>query len=95
MALAIDRALTVLRDPEPVRIHIGPAVRDEAHAVLVDEVVRGLGSIRQMVNVLHAVDEVRERLAWHRVDLAQMKDRLDLAVVDLAASVVVAIAFSV
>src|SRR5579883_645592 len=43
-----------------------------------------------MVDVFDAVDEICERLARNRLDLAKMEDGLDLAVVYLATCVVVA-----
>src|SRR6266567_5520376 len=42
-----------------------------------------------MVDVLHAVDQVGERGTRDGIDLTEMENRLDLAVVDLSARVIV------
>ena len=42
-----------------------------------------------MVNILDPVDQIGERLSRYGVKLAQMKDRLNLSVIDLAACIVV------
>ena len=72
-AFAVDWAFAVIRNPEPVRVHIRTFVRDEAHPVLVDEMVGCLCSVGQMMNVFHAIDQIGERLTTDRFDLAQME----------------------
>src|SRR5258708_39425005 len=68
-ALAVDWTFAVVRNPQPVRVHVGSLVRDEAHPILVYKMVSNLCPIGQVVNVFHSIDQIVERLPSDSSDL--------------------------
>ena len=87
-AFTVDRPFPVVRDPQPVRIDLRTLLGDQAQRSH-DKVIGCLRAIRKMMHVLHAIGDEGERLAGNRIDFAQMKSRLNLPAVDLAACIVV------
>src|SRR5260370_164491 len=74
--LPVNWALAVFCDPKAIRVYIGAAVGNEPNAVLIDEVVRHLGPIGEVMDVLHAVDEEGKGITGVRINLSQVKNRL-------------------
>src|ERR1700730_5323563 len=85
----IDRTLAILSNQKSIGIHIGTPIGNQANPILIHKVIRRLNLVRHVMNVFDAVDQVGKWFARYFVDFAQVKDRLNLAVVYLAPRIVV------